>query len=280
MSTLHDDFNDIAAAAEVLHRARSVLISTGAGMSADSGVPTYRDEDGMWRDFTAFTSRGVSPGEVSHVDGYRRDPHQAWGFHEHIRRIMASATPHRGYEVVTRWLTERWPTSSFLLTSNVDGLHRRAGVEEHRMWERYGNIWELMCVDRCTEEWWPEPRAPLFDIDPETMKAVDIPRCHHCGGAARPRTHLAHGEFLPKRWAARQYERFIDGPVDVYVVVGTTLWFSWPDEVAERPTIVHINPSAQTHANYDDPLAITMGAEDALTGLDFALRRLDAAQDP
>jgi len=275
---VHDlttELEDLRAAAELLATAERVLISTGAGMSADSGVPTYRDEDGLWRDFEPFTSKGLNPADIAHVDGYQRDPHQAWGFHEYIRRVMASSKPHEGYDVVTRWLRDVWPESSFLLTTNVDGYHRRSGVDEHRMWERYGNIWELMCVTPCSDEWWPEPRAPLFDIDPATMRAVDIPRCPFCGAAARPRTHLAHGEFLSKGAGAKRYERFIDTQVDVYVVIGTTLWFSWPDEITDRPAIIHINPSAATHDRYDEPHAITMGARDALLGLDFMLRRLN-----
>ncbi len=245
-------------------------------MSADSGVPTYRDESGMWRDFAPFTRKGLNPGDISHVDGYLRDPHQAWGFHEYIRGIMANAEPHDGYAVVTKWLTQRWPDSSFLLTTNVDGFHRQAGVPEHQMWERYGNIWELMCVDRCHDEWWPETRVPLFDIDPETMKTNDIPRCNKCGGPARPRMHLAHGEHLDKAWACRQYQQFIEEPVDVYVVVGTTLWFSWPDEVTIRPKIISINPSEGAHAHYDDPIPVSMGARDALVGLDFVLNQAES----
>lgn len=274
MTALTEELEDLRHAAEVLANATRVLISTGAGMSADSGVPTYRDEDGLWRDFEPFTSKGLIPADIAQVDTYRRDPHQAWAFHEYVRRIMARNAPHDGYSVITRWLDEVWPESSFLLTSNVDGYHRRAGVEDHRMWERYGNIWELMCVTPCCDEWWSDTRAPLAEIDPDTMRATDIPRCPFCGGAARPRTHLAHGDFLARGAGAARYEKFIETKVDVYVVVGTTLWFSWPDEVTDRPTIVHINPNAATHAHYDAPFAITMGARDALVGLDFMLRRL------
>jgi NAD-dependent SIR2 family protein deacetylase len=217
----------------------------------------------------------VVPAEVAHLDGYQRDPHQAWGFHEHIRRIMKSATPHRGYEVLTRWIKERWP-DSFLLTTNIDGLHRRAGAPEHRLWERYGNIWELQCVAACQPEVWPEPRAPLSEIDPDTMKARTIPRCPFCGGPARPRVQLDHDpDFLPKTAGGARYERFLEEKVDLYLVIGTTLWFSWPEAVSERPKVVHINPSPQTHARYPEGIGITMGAEEALLGLDFLLRRLE-----
>jgi hypothetical protein len=62
--------------------------------------------------------------------------------------------------------------------------------------------------------------------------------------------------------------------VDVYLVIGTMLWSSWPDEVRVRPRIIHVNPNPGTHARYDDPIGITLGARDALTGLDWMMRRL------
>jgi NAD-dependent SIR2 family protein deacetylase len=243
-------------------------------MSADSGVPTYRDDRGMWRDFPGFAERGIQPQDIAHLDGYRRDPHAAWGFHEHVRRIMANAVPHAGYEVLARWMRETWP-DAFLLTTNVDGLHRRSGVEAHRMWERYGNIFVLQCVAACRPIAWPEPRAPLHAIDAETLRAADLPCCPFCGGPARPSVQLDHDEhFLQDEVAAHRYQRFVDDRViDVYVVVGTTLWFSWPDGVPQ-PAIININPDPATHARYVDPIAITMGACDALVGIDWMLRRL------
>ena len=64
-----------------------------------------------------------------------------------------------------------------------------------------------------------------------------------------------------------------DHDVDVFVVIGTTLWLSWPDELGYHPTIVHINPSAETHEQYDDPIALTLGAAEALVAIDDAMKR-------
>lgn len=263
----------IAAAAEALAGAKKVLISTGAGMSADSGVPTYRDEDGMWRDFEPFTAKGVIPREIAHLDGYQRDPEAAWGFHEWVRRTMRAAEPHAGYEVVRRWVHEMLP-DAFVLTTNVDGLHLRSGLRPQEVWERYGSIWELQCVDACRAERWPEPRVPLCTLDEETLRASNLPRCPHCGAVARPRLQLDHDpDFLQDAEGGRRYTAFVGAhDVDVYVVVGTTLWFSWPEQLGYRPTVVHVNPDPRTHARYGAPIAITLGAEDALTRIDRELR--------
>lgn len=81
--------------------------------------------------------------------------------------------------------------------------------------------------------------------------------------------------FIEPAVELQRYERFMAaGQPDVRVVVGTTLWFSWPDEVTQRPRVIHINPDASTHAHYADAIAITLGARDALVGIDWMLRML------
>ncbi len=276
---LESDIASVQEAARVLHSASYVLISTGAGMSAESGVPTYRDKHGVWRDFELYSERGLNPAEIAHIDGFERDPHLAWGFQETMRALMHRAEPHAGYEVVRAWLQQRFRDRSFLLTSNIDGLHVRSGVDKHRMWERYGCIWNLSCLARCTDEIWREERVPLFEVDPQTLRSADIPKCPVCGGPARPATQLDHDPGLIKDpIGAARYQSFLDRKPDVYVVIGTTLWFSWPESVQERPTVIHINPSEETHQRYDDALAITMGAKDALIGMEWMLSRLDKSE--
>ena len=260
-------------AAQLLLCANRVLISTGAGMSAESGIPTYRGPDGQWRDFTAFTQKGVEPKAVAHLDGYQRDPNQAWAFHEHMRRLIAKAQPHRGYEVISK-LMRIFNAETFLLTSNVDELHLRSDVPRERFWARYGSLWELMCVTPCKNVWWRDEREVTTDINPETMRAKETPRCPFCGGPARPRAQLDHDpHFLPDEVGGARYEAFVSEPVDVYLIIGTTLWFSWPDDV-KKPRVIHVNPNPKTHEHYEAPVALTMGAESALLGLEFALGRL------
>lgn len=278
MTPLHATLDTLAQAAALLHDADRVLIATGAGMSADSGVPTYRDPDGRWRDFTAFTSRGLRPADIAHLDGYQRDPHQAWGFHAYMRALIAQARPHPGYDVITRWVTQRIP-DAFVLTTNIDGYHIDTGVPRHKLWQRYGSLWELQCLARCRDEVWPAPEPDLVTANPETLRAERLPDCPFCGGVARPRVQLDHDpDFMQAPYGAERYTRFMSAPVDVCLVVGTSLWLSWPEiDGAPRPRVIHINPNPETHARYDAPIPITLGAEVALTGLDWMLRCMDAA---
>ncbi|MCB9638220.1 MAG: hypothetical protein H6727_04835 [Myxococcales bacterium] len=259
----------IEQAADALLGAKRVLVSTGAGMSADSGIPTYRDKEGRWRDFQPFTRLGLRPADFSNPPGYRERPQYAWAFAEYMRRQMGKAPLHKGYPVITRWLLDVIP-DAFLLTTNVDDLHRRAGVPDSLMWERYGNIWELQCLSRCTGHWWPEKRVELCDLDLETMEAHNFPRCPFCGDLARPRMQMEHDpDFIEREPAWQFYQNFLGrGDVDVYVVIGTTLWFSWPEEMQHKPQVISINPDPSTHEHYDEPIAITMGAADALDAID------------
>lgn len=272
---LDDDLRAVRRAAELLRDARRVLISTGAGMSAECGIPTYRDKGGLWRRFEPFASRGLSPAEIAHVPALRAQPERAWAFHEWMRRAIARAEPHDGYAVVTRWVLGELP-DAFVLTTNVDGLHLRAGVPEVRLCERYGSHWELQCLAPCGAHAWADRRPSLCALDLDALVASGWPRCPFCDGTARPRVLLDHDDgFVERAVDLQRYERFLAaGQPDVLIVVGTTLWFSWPDEVAARPRVVHINPDPATHARYDDAVAITMGARDALVGIDWMLRQL------
>ena len=142
-----------------------------------------------------------------------------------------------------------------------------------KAWARYGSLWELQCVANCTPTWWRDDRRETTAIDPETMRAEDVPTCPFCTGPARPRAQLDHDpHFVQDAAGAARYEAFIAERPDVYLVIGTTLWFSWPD--GPQPKVIHVNPNPETHLRYDDPIALTMGAEDALLGIDLALRRL------
>jgi NAD-dependent SIR2 family protein deacetylase len=263
-------------AAQVLAAAERVLIATGAGMSKECGIPTYRDEDGVYRDFEPFASRGVNPQEIANPPGFMAHPGRAWGFYEYMRRSVDEAKLHDGYGVVTRWI-RTLGDRGFVLTTNIDDLHLRAGLPRHQLWRRYGSLFELQCLEqsqpRCRDRWWRDERVPLCDLD-DDLRAETRPACPFCGGPARPRTQMALDEgFLEDEPAATRYDAWrADGEPDALVVIGTTLWFSWPDGVPQ-PRIISINVDESQHAHYDDVIAITAPASDALVAID-GLRRL------
>src|SRR5205085_724540 len=159
-----DDDRALDRAADLLRAARTVAVLTGAGVSAESGVPTFRDADGLWE--------GHPVEEVATPAAFRRDPRLVWQFYNARRANLARIEPNPGHHALVR-LEERFGPEKFtLVTQNVDGLHRRAGSRGGV--ELHGNL----ARTRCTGCGRVEDRGfePLGQL----------PRCPHCEALLRP----------------------------------------------------------------------------------------------
>ena len=172
---------------------------TGAGISAASGVPTFRGPEGLWRNFR--------PESLGTPDAFRRDPRLVWEWYDWRRQIIASKTPNRGHEVLASW-SRRFPGFT-LITQNVDGLHERAGTQNTIRF--HGSIWEVSCWDQChaSPERWRDERAPLPEIPP---------KCPHCGGLIRPGV-VWFGEGIDPEVLRRSVDAL---NCDVFFTVGTS----------------------------------------------------------
>ncbi|WP_141592477.1 NAD-dependent deacylase [Myxococcus sp. AB056] len=151
-----------------------LLVLTGAGVSAESGVPTFRGMSGLWED---------QPVEaVASPEGFRKDPALVWRFYSERRKAAAAVHPNPGHEALVAW--ERHLGDRFLLaTQNVDGLHTRAGSQ--RVVEMHGNLFKTRC-SRC--------ERPPFE-DATVYPAGVVPECDACGKLLRP--HIVwFGEYL------------------------------------------------------------------------------------
>jgi NAD-dependent deacetylase len=149
--------------ADAIAKARSVAVLTGAGVSAESGVPTFRDaQTGLWAQF--------DPQKLATPDAFRRDPKLVWDWYAWRRKLVAKAEPNAGHRALA--VLEDRVADFALITQNVDGLHRRAG--SRNVVELHGNIGRVKCSREHTivEHW------------TETGDAV--PRCAGCGALLRP----------------------------------------------------------------------------------------------
>ncbi len=144
---------NLGRAADALKRARAVAAITGAGISAESGVPTFRGAGGLWRTFRAE--------DLATPEAFARDPGLVWEWYRWRRSRIAGVRPNPGHVVLARF-EQRWPSFT-LLTQNVDGLHRRAGSRQIE--ELHGNIWRA----RCTAE-------PGRVFEEEEVRKSDSPR--------------------------------------------------------------------------------------------------------
>lgn len=163
---------------------------TGSGISAESGIPTFRGAGGLWRDFR--------PEELATPAGFRRDPALVWEWYEWRRDLIRRAQPNEAHRALARL-----PAAS-IVTQNVDGLHARGGSEH--VIELHGNIFRVRCVREGTESVREEP----FDAVP--------PLCD-CGALLRPGV-VWFGEMLPEEAVARAVGAIHNA--DLLLVIGTS----------------------------------------------------------
>jgi NAD-dependent deacetylase len=176
-----------------------ITILTGAGVSAASGVPTFRGPDGLWKNFR--------PESLATPDAFRRAPRLVWEWYDWRRQILSEKKPNRAHEVLAAW-SRRYRNFS-LITQNVDGLHEKAGTLN--VIRFHGSIWEIGCWNNCTAS----PRR-WFD---ETVPFPQIPpTCPHCGGIARPGV-VWFGEGIDDD-VLRRSAQALD--CDVFFTIGTS----------------------------------------------------------
>ncbi len=182
-----------------LRSATSVTVLTGAGVSAASGVPTFRGPEGLWRSF--------KPEDLATPQAFRRDPQLVWEWYDWRRQRVAACLPNRAHEVLAAWAA-RGPGLT-VITQNVDGLHERAGLVD--VVRLHGSLWELSCWSHCREspERWRDESVPLVQIPPS---------CPWCHGLARPAV-VWFGEALDPGQVARADAA---ARCDVFMVVGTS----------------------------------------------------------
>jgi NAD-dependent protein deacetylase/lipoamidase len=225
-----------------------VLVLTGAGVSAESGIPTFRGKDGYWRN--------LDPAKLATPEAFARDPQLVWDWYRERRQRIRNARPNAAHEAVAR-LAQR--SDDFLLvTQNVDDLHARAGMPAQRMVQIHGDIFVTRC-SRCdfSEEGRggsPEPptdravlqRGRLRSIAPTSEDEVGVPRCLECGAVMRPGV-VWFGEQLAWNELER-VENFLDGGAcDVVIVAGTTATFGYIIDWAlrasrDRAELIEVNP--------------------------------------
>jgi len=178
-----------------------ILVFAGAGMSADSGLPTYRDKEGFWKDYPPYRDIDKDYVAMMSPHGFASDPHFAWGFFVHQYRLYKNAVPHRGYEVLLQLCRSR--RDFFVVTSNVDGMFLKAGFPKEKLHEAHGTIHRMQCSIPCHHDVWEVENLEV-EVNYSTMRAKDtLPLCPHCGGISRPNIFM-YGDTM---------ESYIDIPV-------------------------------------------------------------------
>jgi NAD-dependent deacetylase len=253
----------LEAIATELYRAKRVLFITGAGISADSGLPTYRGVGGLYN--TGLTEEGYPIEQCLSASMFRVRPDITWKYMLQIGEAVSQCQPNSAHKVIAHWEKEFAQRGGkvVVFTQNVDGYHRLAGSEN--VLEIHGTLTELACT-KCTWETSLDVQArhqPLLH-DP-------IPKCPKCNTVIRPRIVLFE-EMLPRHVLVQFAEEFAGGDgFDMVFSIGTSSMFPYITEPVYEAihcgkTTVEINPVAGK-LSYRVAYHLPMGAADALTRL-------------
>jgi NAD-dependent deacetylase len=188
----------IASARQRLGEARRVAVLTGAGISAESGIPTFRDaQTGLWAQF--------DPMQLATEEGFRADPSLVWRWYAWRRTLVGQAQPNAGHRALAA--AEARFERLCVITQNVDGLHARAGSTD--LVELHGNIMRTVCLEQCG----------FAQDSPARLPSGEPPRCPHCGSWLRPAV-VWFGEMLDPTVLDEAAAAAED--CDVMLVVGTS----------------------------------------------------------
>lgn len=178
-----------------IEASKNIVVLTGAGISAESGVPTFRGEEGLWRKYR--------PEELATPEAFHRDPLTVWEWYQWRRQRIGQCEPNRAHCMIARW--EESGRRVVVITQNVDGLHRLAGSSD--VVELHGNIWDVRCVKEGTIK------------EDRTVPFPSLPPLCECGAMLRPNV-VWFGESLPMEALERGMKEVCDA--DLCLVIGTS----------------------------------------------------------
>lgn len=218
----HAPIQEFVRVVNALRSARNVSILTGAGVSAESNIPTFRGEGGWWR--------SQNPEELATLTAFKKDPRFVWEWYEYRRELVAGASPNAAHKALAS--LESSNRDVFIITQNVDDLHEKAG--SHRIVHIHGSIWTVICLKE--NKVYEDRRVPLPELPPICA----------CGGLLRPGV-VWFDEYLPPAACAQIEDYFGHTKIDVALVVGTEATFDYIQEWALRAKrsgalLVEINP--------------------------------------
>lgn len=183
---------NIQKAKRVLQETDALLITAGAGMGVDSGLPDFRGTEGFWNAYPKVKELGLNFEQMANPKWFKKDPHLAWAFYGHRLELYRNTTPHEGFTKLLE-LCKTKKYDSFIFTSNVDGQFQKAGFSDNQIMECHGSIHHMQCVDNCQDKLWNAENVNL-KIDDEFMAKDPLPLCPYCKSIARPNI-MMFGDF-------------------------------------------------------------------------------------
>lgn len=262
--------------AEAIDFADGLLITAGAGMGVDSGLPDFRGTEGFWKAYPALRQAGINFQTLASPETFRSDPTLAWGFYGHRLALYRETVPHEGFAIL-RDLALFMDHGAFVFTSNVDGQFQKAGFGNGQMAECHGSLHHLQCLDGCMGDIWPANDF-LPEVDVVHCRLLsDLPRCQWCGGIARPNIlmfgdtgwldyRFREQEAHLQQWLAN-VKRLAIIEIGAGASIPTVRYFG----EFQTGFLIRVNPNEPRLPKGRQGLSLQMGGLDALRGIHLAL---------
>ena len=226
--------SDIDKVVACMVSSKKIVLLTGAGISAESGIPTFRGNDGYW----TKGSKNYHPMELATLSAFHQQPELVWEWYHYRRGVCNNANPNPGHYAIAKLeklITQLNNDQEFhLITQNVDGLHLRAGSSMEKTYQIHGNTDYMRCVNSCTKGIYPIPVDQL------------LPLCPECEALARPHV-LWFDELYNETFYKIETVSRLASDLSLLFVIGTTLQTNLPYRVVmsalyRKVPIIEINP--------------------------------------
>lgn len=272
----HDWTQAFHRCADLIEQAEGLLITAGAGLGVDSGLPDFRGNRGFWNAYPALGRARLSFTEIANPAAFRAHPRLAWGFYGHRLRLYRQTAPGPTFGIL-KAIAQRLPRGAHVFTSNVDGHFQKAGFEAQRVVECHGSIHYLQCMTGCRGEVWPAD-----DFEPEIDAAACLllnapPVCPECGGLARPNILMfGDADWIDTR-TEEQYARFdawrstFERLLVVEIGAGTAVPSVRMFGERQGAPLIRINPDEAASAARRG-VSLAMSGIEAMRGIAAALR--------
>ena len=200
---------EIVAAAKILKEANKVLFLTGSGMSADSGIPTFKEER---------ISRNFSPEKRDNGKYFKENPAECWKLYEAKRRTAGQREPHEGYSIINK-LAENF--DAFVITTNIDGYHLKSGFPAGKILESHGSLWRLQYLNGLENYVEENYQVPLCKIDESgNVEESSIPRNN--GEILRPNVFMHNDSYyIENNSQIQNWHEFQEDGIAVVLLIGS-----------------------------------------------------------
>lgn len=263
--------NDLLKAIKAIENADYLLITSGAGIGVDSGLPDYRGDNGFWQAYKGLGSSHHYFEKIASSDAFAHSPEIAWGFYAHRLLMYRNTEPHTGFKKLLK-LGESMEKGCFSYTSNVDGQFQKVGFKQEQIFECHGSLHHLQCIANCKGKIWS---AKGFEPEIDAEKGIlltALPRCPDCGRVARPNVLMFVDHAWQKTRNIKQHQflnQFLqktEGEKRLVIEIGAGTALPAVRYASERYAdfLIRINPTESQMSVNQEGLSLDLGGLEAI----------------